>query len=74
MIIKMIIVAECGHEAVRDLPVCHEVRAEGELRLQRGHDRPDPQPDPGSGDAQGSSHCKKHFFLPSGLWETAGHL
>ena len=56
------------------MPVCHEVRAEGELRLQRGHDRPDPQPDPGSGDAQGSSHCKKHFFIPSGLWETAGHL
>ena len=51
MIIKIIFVAECGHEAVRDLPVCHEVRPEGELRLQRGHDRTDPQPHAGHGNA-----------------------
>ena len=60
-------VPECRDEAVRDLPVRHEVRPPRQLRLQRRHDRPDAQPDPGLRDAQGSSHRKLFNLQACGL-------
>ena len=56
-------VSECRHETVRDLPVGHEVRAQGQLRLQRRHGRADPQPDPGTGNAPSSPHCESMLLL-----------
>ena len=46
------------HQAVRPVSRSHEVRAQGELRLQRGHGRRDPQPDARPGIAKSSTNCK----------------